>query len=74
MYWTRIGPKKTICVVLSQIDLEGKEHPIPYASTSFDPAEMNYGSYEGEYLRVVWVTQTLPIIFVWHTFHSDYGS
>ena len=42
--------------VLSQIDKEGKEHPVAYASKTCNPAEKNYGSCEGECLAVVWAT------------------
>ena len=43
--------------VLSQIDKDGVEHPVSYASRSCNPAEKNYGSCEGECLAVVWATQ-----------------
>ena len=49
--------QKGMGAVLSQIDKEGKEHPISYASRSCNPAEKNYGSCEGECLAVVWATQ-----------------
>ena len=42
--------------VLSQIDAEGKEHPVSYASRSCKHAEKNYESCEGECLAVVWAT------------------
>ena len=43
--------------VLSQIDMEGHEHPVSFASRSCNPAEKIYGSCEGECLAVVWATQ-----------------
>ena len=49
--------QKGMGAVLSQIDLDGKEHPVSYASRSCNPAEKNYGSCEGECLAVVWATQ-----------------
>ena len=49
--------QKGMGAVLSQIDKDGKEHPISYASRSCNPAEKNYGSCEGECLAVVWATQ-----------------
>ena len=42
--------QKGMGVVLSQIDTEGKEHPVAYASKTCNPAEKNYGSCEGECL------------------------
>ena len=48
--------QKGMGAVLSQIDKEGKEHPVSYASKSCNPAERNYGSCEGECLAVVWAT------------------
>ena len=49
--------QKGMGAVLSQIDPEGKEHPVSYASRSCNPAEKNYGSCEGECLAVVWATK-----------------
>ena len=43
--------------VLSQIDEDGKEYPVSYASRTCNPADKNYGSCEGECLAVVWATQ-----------------
>ena len=42
--------------VLSQLDLEGVEHPVCYASRSCNPAKQNYSSFDGECLAVVWAT------------------
>ena len=39
--------------VLSQLNEEGVEHPICYASRSCNPAEQNYSSFDGECLAVV---------------------
>ena len=49
--------KKGMGAVLSQIDVEGKEHPVSYASRTCNPAEKNYGSCKGECLAVVWATK-----------------
>ena len=42
--------------VLSQLDEEGVEHPICYASRSCNPVGQNYSSFDGECLAVVWAT------------------
>ena len=50
--------------VLSQLDKEGVEHPICYASRSCNPAEQNYSSFDGECLAVVWATNLFrPYLF-----------
>lgn len=43
--------------VLSQVDEQGQERPVSYASRSCNPAERNYGNCEGECLAVVWATR-----------------
>jgi hypothetical protein len=43
-----------IGVILGQLDEEGKEYVIAYASRSNNKAESNYFSYEGECLVVIW--------------------
>jgi hypothetical protein len=42
-----------IGVILSQLDEDGKEHVIAYASRNNNKAKSNYFSYEGECLAVV---------------------
>ena len=42
--------------ILSQINKEGVEHPICYASKSCNVAKQNYSSFDGECLAVVWAT------------------
>jgi len=49
--WSAIS----IGVILGQLDEEGKEYVITYASRSNNKAKSNYSSYKGECLAVVWV-------------------
>ena len=42
--------------ILSQLDMEGVEHPVSYASRSCNAAEQNYSSFDGECLAVVSAT------------------
>ena len=42
--------------ILRQLNSEGVEHPICYASRSCNAAEQNYSSFDGECLAVVWAT------------------
>ncbi len=44
-----------IGAILDQLDEEGKEYVIAYASRSNNKAKSNYFSYKGECLNVVWV-------------------
>jgi hypothetical protein len=48
--WNALG----VGVILGQLDEEGNEYVIAYASQSNNKAESNYFSYEGECLVVVW--------------------
>jgi hypothetical protein len=47
--WNALG----IGAILGQLDEEGNEYVIAYASQSNNKAESNYSSYEGECLTVV---------------------
>jgi len=49
--WSALG----IGAILGQLDEEGKEYVIAYASQSNNKAESNYSSFEGECLAVIWV-------------------
>ncbi len=50
IHWNALG----IGVIISQLDEEGKENVITYASRNNNKAENNYSSYEGECLAIVW--------------------
>ncbi|GAQ93161.1 putative retrotransposon protein, partial [Klebsormidium nitens] len=43
-----------IGAALSQVDDDGKEHPIAFASRSLHGAEVNYSTTDGELLAMVW--------------------
>jgi hypothetical protein len=49
--WSALG----IGAILGQLDEEGKEYVIAYASQKNNKAESNYSSYKGECLAIVWV-------------------
>ena len=55
--------------ILSQLDLEGEEHPVCYASRSCNSAEQNYSSFEGECLAVVWATGHFRKYLFGNSFH-----
>ncbi|KAG9287593.1 hypothetical protein G9A89_019654 [Geosiphon pyriformis] len=40
--------------VLSQKELDGREHPVTYASRGLTPAKKNYGTPELKYLAIYW--------------------
>ena len=42
---------------LSQMDIDGKEHPIAYASKSLRTREVNYGATELECTAIVWAIE-----------------
>jgi hypothetical protein len=48
--WSALG----ISDILGQLDEEGNEYVIAYASRSNGKAESNYFSYKGECLAIVW--------------------
>ena len=60
--------QKGMGAVLSQIDTDGTEHPVAYASKSCNAAEKNYGSCEGECLVVVWATTHFREYLLWSMF------
>jgi hypothetical protein len=51
IHWSVLG----IGVILGQLDEEGKEYVIAYASQSNNKAKSNYSSYKGETIVVIWV-------------------
>jgi hypothetical protein len=48
--WSAFG----IGVILGQLDEEGKEYVIAYASQNNNKVKSNYSSYKGECLAIVW--------------------
>jgi hypothetical protein len=69
--WNALG----IGVILGQLDEEGNEYVIAYASRSNNKAKNNYSSYEGECFVVVWVVIHLKpylygIKFILYTNHQ----
>ncbi len=58
--WSAFG----IGVILGQLDEEGKEYVIAYASQNNNKAKSNYSSYEGDCFVVVWfVIQFKPYLY-----------
>jgi hypothetical protein len=53
----------SIDVIIGQLDEEGKEYVIAYASHS-NKADSNYSSYEGECLVIVWAIYISSPIFM----------
>jgi deoxyuridine 5'-triphosphate nucleotidohydrolase len=51
------GSAKGLGAVLSQLDSEGKEHPIAYASQRTTATEANYAASQLEMLAVVWAVK-----------------
>jgi len=49
-YWSALG----IGAIFGQLDKEGKEYVIAYASRSNNKAESNYSSYKGECIAILW--------------------
>jgi hypothetical protein len=48
------APEKRRTPLLTQMDDDGKEFVIAYASQSNNNVEAQYSSYEGEYLATIW--------------------
>jgi len=63
-----------IGVILGQLDEEGKEYVIAYASRSNNKVESNYSSYEGECLVVIWaVIHFKPYLYATNfTLYTDH--
>jgi hypothetical protein len=64
--WNALG----IGAIFGQLDEEGKEYVITYASQKNNKVESNYSSYKGEYLVVVWAI--IQALFLWHQVHFVY--
>ena len=54
--------------VLSQLDDQGRERVVAYASKSCTPAESRYCSYDGELLAVVWAVDHFRYYLLGHKF------
>ena len=48
--WSQEG----LGVVLNQVDANGDEYAVAFASRSCNDAEKNYSCFHGEYLAVIW--------------------
>jgi hypothetical protein len=54
-FYTLTGMLLVLVLFFGQLDEEGKEYVIAYASRSNNKAENNYFSYEGECFTIIWV-------------------
>jgi len=64
-----------ISVIFGQLDEEGREYVIAYASRNNNKAKSNYSSYEGECLTIIWVViHFKPYLygtkFTFNTYHQ----
>jgi hypothetical protein len=60
-----------IGAIIGQLDDEGKEYVIAYASRSNNKAESNYSSYEGSVL-LLYGPSYISALSLWHQFHFIY--
>ena len=61
--------QKDMGAILSQVGKDGVEHPVCYASRSYNQAEHNYSSFERECLAVVWATSHFRLYLFGNSFH-----
>ncbi len=59
---------KAIGAVLSQLDVEGRNHPIHYASRGLTSPEKNYSTYERETLAIIFAYKKFRHYFLCQKF------